>query len=213
MTCGARAIAVADIEDTVDMFRHRRMTARTRGLHVTRGRVAMTASTRCLRGAARPTRLRVAMAIDVAARTARRIPHRVRPGHGAERDLCARREMAGRIPCRGHDMTVATRVTPREMRGVRSGRRWVPVARIARRRAVLVTRQARRRGRFPGEVLAVAALACREVPTAADDFALMVRREARGVHALRRAIGTHRWLTLDGTTGKQHYDNEPLHRW
>jgi hypothetical protein len=57
----------------------------------------------------------------------------------------------------------------------------------------------------------MAALTDGQVISAALDFGAVVHRKSVGVNALRRAIGTAR-LSLDGTTGEQRYEYEPLHR-
>jgi hypothetical protein len=110
-------------------------------------------------------------------------------------------------------MAFAAREAAREVRGMSGRLRRIAMARIACRGPVLVTRQAGGRGRFPGEVLTVTALTDREVPTAPLDFALVVRRESSRMHALRRTVRTTGLLALDGTTGDQRYDDEPVHRW
>jgi hypothetical protein len=201
MTCGACAIAVTDIDDTVDVLR-RWVAARALRLHVTRRRRLMAAPACGLRGASVPTGFRCAMAVNVVAGAARGIPRGVCACELTERNLCARSEMPRRIPRGRHDMALATREALREMRRVRGRRRRIAMARVARRRSVLVTRQAGGRGRLPAEVLAVAALTDRQVEPARHDLVLVVRRESRRMDALQRAVRTSGLFTLHGTTGE-----------
>jgi hypothetical protein len=57
----------------------------------------------------------------------------------------------------------------------------------------------------------MAALADDQVVSSALDLGAVVHRKPVGVNALRRTIGASR-RALDGTTGEQRYEYEPLHR-
>lgn len=198
MTCGARAIAITDVDLAVDVLRER-MTARALGLDVTRRRVAVARTAGRLRGPTGPHRTRVTVAVTIAALAGRGI-------------LRALREVRLHIKGRGNDMTLATGETACDVRRVGRRRRRIAVARIARGRSVLVARQARRCRDVSAEVLTMAALASREVVTAGHDLARVVHRETRRVDPLGHTIGTGGLLTFHRTTSEQHYDGKPLHR-
>ena len=207
MTAIARG---ADLDDTIDVSRRRRMACATIAAHVHRGRWRRAVTTGAVAAGRRivPARLRgVAagcgqyrtMAIHVAA--CRTVERRRSTAHAlTRRQSCARTEHDGHRPrdrdAIVKDVTVVVPLCRRDVALAARDRRCVGLMRVARRtrravtrracgRPVDMTRQTRHAGDATFEVGAVTTRARGEVPVAAQEL-LAVKHGARRIEKADR---------------------------